>query len=74
MANVTTLLNYDVDTAQLGVSGKTISNVSIYNSGSVAVVELDWSDGTTSYIKAKQTQFEVNGTNDWGTGTVLYQV
>lgn len=52
-----------------GLSGKSVTAVSAYNHGSVTVIEITYSTGS-SFIKAKQGQVEVGGTNEWGTGTI----
>lgn len=54
----------------LGAFGsKTLSNAQAYIHGSVFVVELIFSDSTTLFIKERQNQVEVGGTNEWDTGT-----
>lgn len=51
------------------LSGKTLNNLQVYIHGSVEVVELGFSDGTTQFIKFKNFQVEIGGTNEWDTGT-----
>lgn len=53
-----------------GLSAKSITDISAYQHGSVAVIEIAYSGGT-QYIKVKQSQIEVGGTNEWGTGTII---
>lgn len=55
--------------AATGLSAKTVSTVNAYIHGSVFVVEIVASDGTTAFIKHQHGQVEVGGTNEWGTGT-----
>jgi hypothetical protein len=55
--------------ASSGLSSKTITGLNTYRHGSVAVIEIAYSGGT-QYIKVKQNQIEVGGTNEWGTGTI----
>jgi hypothetical protein len=55
--------------AAAGLSSKTITGASAYRHGSVCVVELSFSGGS-AFIKVKQNQIEVGGTNEWGTGTI----
>lgn len=53
-----------------GLSGKSVTAVSAYSHGSVSVIEITYSTGS-SFIKTKQSQVEVGGTNEWGTGTII---
>lgn len=55
--------------AAAGLSSKTITGAATYRHGSVCVVELTFSGGS-SFIKFKGLQIEVGGTNEWGTGTI----
>jgi hypothetical protein len=55
--------------ASAGLSSKTITGASVYRHGSVCVVELTFSGGS-SFIKVKGLEIEVGGTNEWGTGTI----
>lgn len=57
--------------ALIGSVGKTLSSVQYYKHGSTQVVEMNWSDSTTSFMKFLQGQAEMGGTNEWGTGTKL---
>lgn len=52
-------------------NGKTLSNMLVYQHGSTHVVEMNWTDSTTSFLKFLQGQCETGGTNEWGTGTKL---
>jgi hypothetical protein len=57
-------------TSQVGT--KTISTVEAYKHGVVMVIELGFSDSTTTYIKVASNDHgtvEVGGTNELGTGT-----
>lgn len=52
------------------VGAKTISSASAYRHGVVMVVELDFSDATTNFIKVGAAgQLEIGGTLEMGTGT-----
>jgi hypothetical protein len=55
--------------ATSGLSGKTITGFSTYIHGAVAVIELSFSGGS-QFVKVKQLQIEIGGTNEWGTGTI----
>lgn len=55
--------------ASSGLSSKTITGANVYRHGSVAVIELSYTGGTT-YIKVDGLQIEIGGTNEWGTGTI----
>lgn len=50
-------------------NGKTLSGIQVYQHGSTQVVEMNWTDSTTSFLKFLQGQCEMGGTNEWGTGT-----
>lgn len=52
-----------------GFGGKTLNSALAYIHGSVFVVELIFSDSTTLFIKQRQNQVEVGGSNEWDTGT-----
>lgn len=51
------------------LSGKTLNGLDAYIHGSVFVVEMRFSDGTTQFIKERSNQVEIGGTNEWDTGT-----
>lgn len=51
-----------------GLNGKSVTGVQCYFLGSMGVVEISFSGGSC-LIKELQGQFEVGGTDDWGTGT-----
>ena len=53
------------------VNGKTLSHMQYYQHGSIQVLEISWTDSTTSFVKFLQGQVETGGTNEWGTGTRL---
>lgn len=58
-------------TINTAANGKTLSSTQIYQHGSTWVVEQNFSDSTTFFIKFLQGQAEMGGTNEWGTGTKL---
>lgn len=58
-------------TAKLGAGSKTVSSIHAYYLGSNAVIELNFTDSTTAYIKEKNGVVDLGGTNEFGTGTVL---
>lgn len=54
-----------------GLSSKTVTDVFCHQHGSVNVVEIVFSGGST-FIKERQGLMEVGGTIDWGTGTAAF--
>lgn len=54
-----------------GLSSKTVTDVFVHQHGSVNVVEIVFSGGST-FIKERQGLMEVGGTIDWGTGTAAF--
>ena len=54
-----------------GLGSKTVTSVFIHQHGSVNVVEIVFSGGS-SFIKERQGLMEVGGTIDWGTGTAAF--
>jgi hypothetical protein len=52
-----------------GMSGKSITGVTAMTHGVVVVFQFDFAGGP-AFIKVKQGQVEVGGTNEWGTGTI----
>lgn len=52
-----------------GIANKTLTKALGYKHGSTLVTELQFSDGTITFIKWLQGNLEVGGTNEWGTGT-----
>ena len=55
-------------TASSGLSGKTITALHAWESGAVAIFEVVTASGST-FLKVRQSQMEVGGTADWGSGT-----
>lgn len=51
------------------MSGKSITGVTAMTHGIVVVFQFDFAGGP-AFIKVKQGQVEVGGTNEWGTGTI----
>ncbi len=67
---MTTKTNLPSYSSSLGtLSGKTLTRLETYSHGSVQVIELGFSDKTTQFVKCKNGQFEIGGTNEWDTGT-----
>jgi hypothetical protein len=54
--------------SQSGLSGQTVTGLSVYQHGVTIVLEVGYSGGP-SYLKVRQGQVEFGGTNEWGTGT-----
>lgn len=52
-----------------GLSGKSITGLVAWRTGSVAVIEVNYTGGPT-YIKVKGFQTEIGGDANWGTGTL----
>lgn len=65
MPNKTSLKTFSVAGT---AAGKTITTVQAYSHGSVDVVEIIHSGGTL-FVKFKQGEIEVGGTNEFNTGT-----
>ncbi len=57
----------DVTTVS-GLSGKSITGVECYTTGSTECVEISYSGGST-LIKMRQGLVEIAGTNEWNSGT-----
>jgi hypothetical protein len=52
-----------------GLNGKSITGLKVTQHGVVVAIEISYSGGS-QLVKVKQTQVEVGGTLDWGTGTI----
>jgi len=50
-----------------GLSGKTVTDITVEQHGSVTVIEVAYSGGS-QFIKEKQGLVEIGGTIEWGTG------
>lgn len=50
-----------------GLSGKTVTGISIWRAGIIDVIEINYTGGPT-FIKIRAGEYEVGGTADWGTG------
>ena len=53
-----------------GLSGQSITGLSMWRNGTIDIVEITTSSGTT-FIKFRTGQFEVGGTANWGSGTAI---
>lgn len=51
-----------------GLSGKSVTGLEVYRSGVVTVVEVNFAGGP-QFIKVRGGQYEIGGTQEWGTGT-----
>ncbi len=54
-----------------GLNAKSITGVDVFVHGSVNVVQIMFSGGQ-QFIKFRQSEAEVGGTVEWGTGTKLF--
>ena len=54
-----------------GLSSKTVTDVFVHQHGSVTVIEIVFSGGS-SFIKSRSGLVEVGGTLEWGTGTAAF--
>lgn len=68
--NKGTVINNRNVIAASGLNGKSITSLEVYVHGAVTVVEIGFSGGS-QFVKVKQGQAEVGGTNEWGTGTQI---
>jgi hypothetical protein len=57
-------------TGPAGLSGKSITGVSVSQQGSTMVIEINYTGGPY-YVKVLGLQAEHGGTAEWGTGTKL---
>lgn len=55
--------------ATSGLNAKSVTGIEVYQHGSTIVIEVAFSGGS-SFIKVKNFQVDVGGTNEFGTGTL----
>lgn len=56
-----------VNTSSL--SGKSITGLQVWRTGSVTVIEINYTGGPT-FVKVRGLQTEIGGDANWGTGTL----